>query len=193
MPLGPSAGVRLRPMRWWDVDLLLPIERESFGVTAWSAETFWSELALAQSRLYLVAEDRKDSENLKDSANLGGDRDRSLLGYAGLMVSGPEADVQTIAVAASAQGHGVGGLLLRALVDEATRWGAGALLLEVRADNAPAIGLYRRHGFVQIAVRRGYYQPGDIDALVMRRRPLRAPDPGKGRSAGPTEDRPGKD
>jgi ribosomal-protein-alanine N-acetyltransferase len=173
-------------MRWWDVDLLLPIERESFGATAWSAETFWSELALAQSRFYLVAEDLNDSENL------GGDRDRALLGYAGLMVSGPEADVQTIAVAASAQGHGVGGLLLRALVDEAARWGAGALLLEVRADNAPAIGLYRRHGFVQIAVRRGYYQPGNIDALVMRRRPLRAPDPGKGRSVGPTEDRPGE-
>jgi ribosomal-protein-alanine N-acetyltransferase len=173
-------------MRWWDVDLLLPIEQESFGVTAWSAETFWSELALVQSRLYLVAEDLaaenlRDSESLKDSQDLGGDRDRSLLGYAGLMVSGPEADVQTIAVAGSAQGHGVGGLLLRALVDEAVRRGAGALLLEVRADNAPAIGLYRKHGFVQIAVRRGYYQPGNIDALVMRRRPLRAPDPGKGR------------
>lgn len=148
-------------MRWWDVETLLPTERELFGATAWSAETFWSELAQAGTRHYLVAEDAAGT----------------LLGYAGLMVSGPEADVQTIAVSPAAQGRGVGGRLLRALVDEAVRRGAGALLLEVRVDNVPAIALYRRHGFEQIAVRRGYYQPGNVDAAIMRRRPLRASSP----------------
>ena len=44
------------------------------------------------------------------------------------------------------------------------------MLLEVRADNAPALGLYGRHGFEQVSVRRRYYQPGDVDALVLRRR-----------------------
>ena len=71
-----------------------------------------------------------------------------------------------------AQGRGIGSLLLQALVDRAVRCGARSLLLEVRADNVAAIGLYRRHGFEQIAVRRRYYQPGDIDALVMRLRPV---------------------
>ena len=52
------------------------------------------------------------------------------------------------------------------------RAGATSLLLEVRADNAPAIALYERHGFDRIAVRRRYYQPGDVDAWVMRLRPL---------------------
>jgi len=152
-------------MRWWDVEVLLPLERELFGLTAWSAETFWSELAQSQTRCYLVAVEVHDQ----------GEGEGALLGYAGLMVSGPEADVQTLAVASPAQGRGVGGLLLRALVDEAVRRGAEALLLEVRADNAAAIGLYRRNGFEQLAVRRGYYQPGNVDALVMRRRPLRWP------------------
>jgi ribosomal-protein-alanine N-acetyltransferase len=157
-------------MRWWDVEALLPAERELFGATAWSPETFWSELAQARTRHYLVAED-------VTAAGASDGRDPVLLGYAGLMASGPEADVQTIAVTASAQGRGMGGLLLRALIDEAVRRGAGALLLEVRADNAPAIALYRRHGFEQIAVRRGYYQPGNIDAAIMRRRPLRSSSP----------------
>ena len=47
--------------------------------------------------------------------------------------------------------------------------GCEALLLEVRADNDAARNLYERNGFEVISVRRRYYQPGDVDALVMRR------------------------
>ena len=32
----------LRPLRWWDVESLLPLEQQLFGRWAWSAETFWS-------------------------------------------------------------------------------------------------------------------------------------------------------
>jgi ribosomal-protein-alanine N-acetyltransferase len=166
-------------MRWWDVATLLPTEQELFGASAWSAETFWSELAQRATRSYLVAEADVDADvDAEVEAGAG------LLGYAGLMLSGSQADVQTIAVAASAQGRGVGAVLLQALVDEALRRGAGALLLEVRADNEPAIRLYRRFGFDRLAVRRGYYQPGDVDALVMRRRPLRRAMATSGGAAG---------
>ncbi|NLT55840.1 MAG: ribosomal protein S18-alanine N-acetyltransferase [Actinomycetales bacterium] len=145
----------LRQMRWWDVAAVVPVERELFGATAWSAATFWSELAHPENRWYVVAESGTE-----------------LVGYAGLMVSGAEADVQTVAVAPGAQGRGIGSLLLRALVGEASLRGATAVLLEVRADNAPAIALYQRHGFTRIAIRRGYYQPGGIDAWIMRLRPI---------------------
>jgi ribosomal-protein-alanine N-acetyltransferase len=148
------AHVRLRPLRWWDVERLVPVERELFGPTAWTPESFWSELAQPQTRWYLIAE--------------GGAGE--LLGYAGLMVTGPEADVQTVAVAPAGQRRGIGALLVGELVGEAVRRGATSVLLEVRADNSTAIRLYRRHGFEQIAVRRRYYQPGDIDALVMQLR-----------------------
>lgn len=151
-----SEGVRLRPMRWWDVEKVAAVEPLLFGGNAWSAETFWSELA-APGRWYVLAEE-----------------DGRLLGYAGSAVRGVDADVQTVAVHPDAQGRGTGGVLLRALVDRASRTGARSLLLEVRADNAPAIALYARHGFERIAVRRRYYQPEDVDAHVMRLRPIRA-------------------
>jgi len=61
-------------------------------------------------------------------------------------------------------------VLLSALLEEAVARRATAVLLEVRADNPPAIALYQRFGFEQLAVRRRYYQPGDVDALVMRHR-----------------------
>ncbi len=152
------AKITVRPLRWWDVQAVQALDAELFGPTSWTAATFWSELAAGPTRWYVVAEDDAGA----------------LAGYAGLLVPGPEADVQTIAVAPAAQGRGVGTLLLRALMQRAARSGASSLLLEVRADNAPAIALYIREGFERISVRRRYYQPGDVDAWVMRRRPLPA-------------------
>jgi len=156
MTVGPLTGsVVLRRLRWWDLPEVSALERDLFGATAWSEETFWSELAQHASRRYLVAE-----------------LDGRVVGYAGGMLSGPEADVQTIGVAADAQGKGLGRRLLRARIDLAREGGASALLLEVRADNEPAQALYRSEGFARISVRRRYYQPGDIDAIIMRLRPL---------------------
>jgi len=159
-------SIRLRPMRWWDVDAVQALDAELFGATAWTPATFWSELAAGPTRWYVVAE------------TVGAAGAAVLAGYAGLLVPGPEADVQTIAVAPSAQGRGVGTRLLRALTAQAARGGARSLLLEVRADNAAAIALYEREGFERISVRRRYYQPGDVDAWILRRRPLPAPGEG---------------
>jgi ribosomal-protein-alanine N-acetyltransferase len=145
-------------MRWWDVEQVLVLERELFGPSAWSAETFWSELAHPESRWYVVAGLPAEPE--------------VLVGYAGLLAGDTEADVQTIAVASQVQGRGVGGVLVDALIGQARQRSASALLLEVRADNEPAIALYAKRGFERIAVRRRYYQPEDVDAWVMRLRPL---------------------
>jgi ribosomal-protein-alanine N-acetyltransferase len=78
----------------------------------------------------------------------------------------PEADVQTVAVAAEEQGRGTGRLLLSALIDRARDRGAGAVHLEVRADNVAAIGLYEAAGFIPDGRRRDYYGRGQ-DALLM--------------------------
>jgi [ribosomal protein S18]-alanine N-acetyltransferase len=43
------------------------------------------------------------------------------------------------------------------------------VFLEVRADNPRAHGLYLRRGFEDLGIRRGYYQPSGVDAIVMRK------------------------
>ena len=142
----------LRPMRWWDIDAALVIEQELFP-DAWSVETFWAELArVPDTRHYLVADD-----------------EGAVVGYAGLLAVGRQADVQTVAVAPDHQGQQLGATLLRAIVDEATRRGCTEVLLEVRVDNEAALHLYEKAGFERISVRRGYY-PGGVDGLVMRLR-----------------------
>ena len=58
---GPQAGdaaVTLRPMRWWDVEAGVELERELFAHDPWSAEQFWGELAhVPASRWFAVHED----------------------------------------------------------------------------------------------------------------------------------------
>lgn len=146
-----SGPVRLDRFRWWHIDEVLPIEADLFGVEQWSPAMFWNELA--SGHWYRVALDA----------------DGTLLGYAGLTVQPDEAWVQNIAVRRDAQRRGIGRALLEDLLAEADRRGAHSVLLEVAADNAPAQRLYAGYGFEPVGVRRGYYQPSNTDALVMRR------------------------
>ncbi|MGW0731010.1 ribosomal protein S18-alanine N-acetyltransferase [Streptomyces sp. NPDC002851] len=145
-------------MRWWDIEPVMALERALFPEDAWSRGMFWSELAHARgpsaTRRYVVATDPKD-----------GDR---LVGYAGLAAIGRVGDVQTIAVAREHWGTGLGAALLTDLLRHATAFDCTEVLLEVRVDNTRAQKLYERFGFEPIGFRRGYYQPGNVDALVMR-------------------------
>jgi ribosomal-protein-alanine N-acetyltransferase len=148
-----TPAVRITRMRWWHVEMLLPLEASLFGEQPWTARTFWSELGQLDTRHYVVALARDD-----------------VVGYAGLCDYPDEAWVQTLAVAPSQQGRGLGGRLLAELLDEAARRRQRVVSLEVRAGNDVAQRLYERHGFVRAGVRRGYYEPSGEDAVVMTRR-----------------------
>ncbi|SDY92032.1 ribosomal protein S18-alanine N-acetyltransferase [Nitrosomonas sp. Nm58] len=93
-----------------------------------------------------------------------------LIGY-GIMMMGPgEAHILTIGISAQWQHQGWGGKLLQYFIDLAKQQEAVSVLLDVRESNIGAASLYRRLGFKQIAVRKGYYPAmcGREDALVMR-------------------------
>ncbi|WP_328474402.1 ribosomal protein S18-alanine N-acetyltransferase [Streptomyces sp. NBC_00448] len=166
-------------MRWWDLDAVLALEHELFPEDAWSRGMFWSELADARhpsaSRTYVVAEETVEqageqaveqaAPNPPGAAPAGAAR---IVGYAGFAAIAGTGDVQTIATARDQWGSGLGGRLLTELLRAATAAECHEVLLEVRVDNARAQRLYQRFGFEPIGVRRGYYQPGNVDALVMR-------------------------
>ena len=127
------------------------IEHAAFGSTAWPRDSMALELAPSNDRHYFVA---FDSE--------------TLVGYAGIsVVAGHQSNVMTIAVDEHSRGRGLGRALMQKLIDVAVAQKSVEIFLEVRADNPAAQGLYRSMGFEQIDLRRGYYKPENIDAVIM--------------------------
>lgn len=82
-----------------------------------------------------------------------------------------EAELLTIAVDPDKRRHGIGGKLMRRVLEAAAARGATRMFLDVAADNLAAIALYRSHGFAEIGRRKNYYRHGDhsVDALLMER------------------------
>ena len=173
-PAAPT-GIVLRAMTHADLPAVLQLEADLFGDEAWSESMLAAELdGAASGRYYLAAEDAAEDAAAgraagdaaaEDDPAAGGE----LVGYAGLLSpGGGQADVLTMAVAADRWGRRIGAMLLDALLAEAARRGCTDVFLEVRADNDRAQRLYRSRGFAEIGIRRGYYQPSGMDALVMQ-------------------------
>lgn len=154
------AGWELRRATTDDLDAVMAIETATFPSDAWSRDGMLAELR-GPHGYYLVARGP----------------DGTVDGYAGLLAprGAEQGDIQTVAVAERARRRGLGRALVLALVAEARRRGARELFLEVRADNPVAQALYAALGFERVGTRPRYYQPDDVDAVVMR---LDIRDPG---------------
>jgi ribosomal-protein-alanine N-acetyltransferase len=144
-----SIEVQLVPMRRRHLRSVLRIEAEVYP-RPWSLPLFMSELNLRTSRVYTVA-------------RVGG----SVVGYAGLMLSGEDAHVTTIAVDPAWHRHKIGTRLLLHLAREALLHGARNLTLEVRVSNSAAQAMYKGFGFVPAGIRKNYYVETNEDALIM--------------------------
>ena len=95
---------------------------------------------------------------------------RSLVGFVLSRMAAGEAEILSIAVAASRRGKGLAGRLLQLHLRRLAALGVRAVFLEVAEDNAPAQRLYRRAGFRQVGRRAAYYSPAPgPGALVLRR------------------------
>jgi ribosomal-protein-alanine N-acetyltransferase len=141
--------VHVVPMRRRHLRAVMRIEADTHP-RPWSLSLFMSEIALRTSRAYYVAR-----------------VDGVVVGYAGLMVSGDEGHITTIAVDPEWQRRMIGTRLLLTAAREAIRRGAQALTLEVRMSNRPAQELYRTFGFRPAGVRKNYYVETNEDALIM--------------------------
>jgi ribosomal-protein-alanine N-acetyltransferase len=131
-----------------DLEQVLEIERVSFP-TRWRLSAYLNELANPHG-VYIVARE-----------------DRCVLGFAGMQVVLDEGHIGTLAVAPARRRQRIGTRLLLALIREAQRRRATRLTLEVREGNRAALDLYERFGFRAVALRPGYYQDTNEDAVVM--------------------------
>jgi len=143
--------MKVRELTHDDLPAVLELENLLFTDDAWSEQTYLGELKNpGGTRHYVVVED-----------------DGVFAGWAGLAASGGQGDVLTIGVRPELQGRGIGATLLSALLEEAAVRGCREVFLDVRADNDRARRLYERFGFTAVGVRKRYYQPSGVDAIVM--------------------------
>lgn len=148
----PDDGqVRVLDMTLDDLDEVLEVEHGSFS-TPWSRRAFVSELTQNRYAVYLVVK-----------------RGRRTIAYGGMWAVLGEAHVTNVAVRPEERGRRVGDLLLRALLMRAEEADCLKVTLEVRRSNLVAQNLYRKYGFLERGVRRGYYTDDGEDAFVMVR------------------------
>jgi ribosomal-protein-alanine N-acetyltransferase len=91
----------------------------------------------------------------------------TVVGYCCLWHVYEQMEIATIAVAPEFRGKGLGGMMMRWILEEAARQGCSSVVLSVRESNLTAIRLYRRFGFAELDRRKRYYRLPEEDAIIM--------------------------
>lgn len=142
----------IRTMTRADIDPIAEIEKSVFS-DPWPKNAF-REMLPESNRINLVLE--------MPDGRIGG--------YVLAQIAGDELQIQNIAVAPGQRRQQLGTRLLRCAEDEGRRRGAICSVLDVRASNEAALGLYHSFGYRMIGRRKNYYRQPVCDALVLFRR-----------------------
>ena len=97
---------------------------------------------------------------------------RKIAGFAVSRIAADEAEILSIAIAASHRGRGLSRNLLLTHLGHLAGRGVRSVFLEVEENNQPARRLYQRAGFTVVGRRERYYREANgeqLNALVMRR------------------------
>ena len=132
-----------------DLPQIAVLEREGFEHAGWSPEAWRDEIVGADRHVLVVR-----------------DADGAIVGVATFQAVVDVADLHRVVVRADQRGRGIGARLVLAGIDWAQATGAHRVLLEVEAENAPALALYEGLGFRTVGRRSDYYGVG-VHALVM--------------------------
>jgi ribosomal-protein-alanine N-acetyltransferase len=146
-----NGASNIRPALPADVPAILALERACATAAHWGQAEY--ELVFdagAAPRLLLVS------------------GEPAMVGFIVVRTAGPEWEIENVAVAPDARGHGIGRQLVAAVVTQAGHRHAESIGLEVRASNAAARALYLRAGFAETGRRRGYYAHPVEDAVLYR-------------------------
>lgn len=144
-----TSSIALRPFQESDLAAMAAIEAE--------LQSFpWTALQFIQSY----------SEGHRGLVAMAGEE---LVGFAVTQLVLDELSLLTLGVKRDWQRRGIARQLVEAIAEQGCEQGAAVLMLEVRKSNAPARSLYRRLGFVETGLRKGYYraEEGREDAVLM--------------------------
>lgn len=136
----------IRRMNEADIGAVVGVDSAAFS-DAWKETAFNDEIKKDYS-YYFICE-----------------RDGKIAGYAGIWCIYETAELIRIATAPKFQRRGVANMLMQEILNCAKDCGCERMMLEVRRSNIPAQALYRKFGFDEISVRKGYYN-GE-DAIIM--------------------------
>lgn len=142
--------IQYRKMTPNDVEAVHVIEVEAFP-TPWTIDSFHYEMRENQFAYYIVAEDENGT----------------IVGYCGMWLVIDSAQITNVAVLEKARGKGIGEKLMREAMRVAKEHQVDIMSLEVRVSNVIAQNLYRKLGFQDGGIRKGYYTDNQEDALVM--------------------------
>lgn len=108
-----------------------------------------------------------DADDFRDLKKSGCEIVASENGFIVWRTVADEAEVITIGVRPNARGAGIATAMLTLLENEVKKAGVKKIFLEVSAENAPAIALYKKCGFIQNGRRPKYYD--GVDAVLMKK------------------------
>ena len=142
--------VKFELMNEIHIDGILEIEKNCFPDDPWTRKMFESEL-----------------ENMISAFIVGVDENSGdVVCYGGMWIIVDIAEITNIAVTPNAQRQGLGEKTLNILLDVCRERGLAAVNLEVRENNAAAVGLYEKLGFEAVGRRKKYYN-NKYDAILM--------------------------
>lgn len=108
-----------------------------------------------------------DADDFRDLKKSGCEIVASENGFIVWRTVADESEIITIGVHPDARGTGIAMAMLTLLETEVKKAGVKKIFLEVSAENAPAIALYKKCGFIENGRRPKYYD--GIDAILMEK------------------------
>lgn len=135
-------------MEYEDIPVVAEIEKSCFS-EPWSENSFFSHLSKPYSRSFTVKYLNKP------------------VGYICCDYIVDEMSIGTIAVDVNMRRRHIADKLLTMIIDICEYLGALILTLEVRVSNVAAQNLYKKYGFKNLGIRKGFYSKPKEDAYIM--------------------------
>jgi ribosomal-protein-alanine N-acetyltransferase len=151
LAITPSGQYQIRPMYQTDIDTVVDLERIIWPTDPWSSGIFFEVLNDSDWNCWIL-----------ESTN----NDHLVLGYGVQSIQDSDTRISNLCIDPKHRGYGLGGILLRHMINYARRLATSTVRLKVHTSNSHAYRLYINHGFRKAQILRQYYFDGS-DAYEM--------------------------